>query len=50
MKVREAIAIFENMREAMTPHLQGLREDGDPILALNSDPKFIKAPLPSSVA
>ena len=41
--------VIANMREAMTLHLQGLREDGDPIPAPNSDPEFIDAPMSSVV-
>lgn len=42
--------VIARMREAIALHIQGLREDGDPIPTPNSDPEFIEIPAPSSVA
>lgn len=42
--------VIAHMREAIALHLQGLREDGDPIPPPNSDPEFIEVSLSSSVA
>jgi predicted RNase H-like HicB family nuclease len=41
--------VIANMREAISLHLQGLCEDGDPIPTPSSDPAFVDVPLSSSV-
>jgi predicted RNase H-like HicB family nuclease len=42
--------VIANMREAIELHLQGLREDGDPIPVSNSEPAFVDVTLSPSVA
>jgi predicted RNase H-like HicB family nuclease len=42
--------VIARMREAIELHLQGMREDGEPIPEPNSDPVWIDASLPSPVA
>ncbi len=42
--------VITNMREAIELHFQGLREDGEPIPAANSEPAFVEVPLTPSVA
>ena len=42
--------VIGNMREAIELHLQGLREDGEPIPTPNSEPVFVDVTLSSSVA
>lgn len=41
--------VITHMREAIALHIQGLREDGDPIPLPNSDPEFIEVSLSSPV-
>lgn len=40
--------VIANMREAIEFHLQGVREDGDPIPAPNSDPAWVEVGLPAA--
>jgi predicted RNase H-like HicB family nuclease len=42
--------VIARMREAIELHLQGMREDGEPIPEPNSDPGWVEVSLPSSVA
>ena len=42
--------VIARMREAIELHLQGVREDGEPIPEPNSDPARVDVSVPSSVA
>lgn len=42
--------VIARMREAIELHLQGMREDGEPIPEPNSDPAWVDVSLPSPVA
>ncbi len=40
--------VLRNMREAIDLHLQGLREDGEPIPMPNSQPEWVDVTIPSA--
>jgi predicted RNase H-like HicB family nuclease len=42
--------MLSRMREAIELHLQGMREDGEPIPEPNSDPAWVDVSLPSPVS
>ncbi|HLJ80761.1 MAG TPA: type II toxin-antitoxin system HicB family antitoxin [Ktedonobacterales bacterium] len=46
-KTREEV--LTNIREAISFHLQGMLEDGDPIPQPNSDPEFVDVVLSTPV-
>lgn len=39
--------VIANMREAISFHLQGIIEDGEPVPQPNSDPEFVDVALPT---
>ena len=39
--------VLANMREAITMHLEGMREDGETIPEPNSDPAFVEVDVPA---
>lgn len=38
--------VIANMREAIAFHVEGMRDDGEPIPPPNSDPEFVDVPSP----
>ena len=42
--------VLSRMREAIELHLQGMREDGEPVPEPNSDPAWVDVSLPSPVS